>query len=391
MNDTPSSCHLPDEIICEIFRDSCFLLPDLFNLCLVSHRFLSTARRCLYSLIPVNLVEGTTEIGPDGGEWEYTVDTWKLLKSMKKNPEVAQAIEGILLHSKSGSWNKGKSDRPSGKLADSGQALSAFLQHSPRVRKIVVKDEWEDDGLYPIIAKRQPNLEYLSVHTISGNSFSLLPQQLPKLKSLRIMETVGPLPSESGGPFEYLEHFQLYSECLGFEPHSFLPSLPSSLRTLRLPLTAVIALDFSRYPSLDSLHIYAWWFPSALNASPRNLLERFTSSLSKSPSLRSLSFECDSFGKECELYLFSRDYMKKEQTPVLQTLETIRIEEEIRLERLVNVLSWNLTQNVRRIVVSIGSNRDQYGADQINAVRGIGEGRGIELVYQNDNKLLEWY
>ncbi|GAA5975318.1 hypothetical protein JCM5350_006429 [Sporobolomyces pararoseus] len=223
MNATPSSPRLPDEIICEIFRDSCFSQLDFTWLCLVSHRFLSTARKCLYAMVPVILVGGgpasesddeggsmtRSEDEPwqwtavtDGGDWMYTIPTLKLLRTVDENPEIAQAIEGIGLHSKIYDTDYNSSDRPSGETADSDEALSAFLASSPRVKKIVINNRLEDAHLYPIIVEERPNLEHLSVYTISLESLNLLAQQLPNLKSLKIEDIEFPrllVPAELRG------------------------------------------------------------------------------------------------------------------------------------------------------------------------------------------------
>ncbi|GAA5986534.1 hypothetical protein JCM5350_001362 [Sporobolomyces pararoseus] len=163
----------------------------------------------------------------------------------------------------------------------------------------------------------------------------------------------------------------------------------STLRKLQVPFDDALHLDYAKFSTLVELTINA---SIGIPAEGTDVVGRnsskFLDSLSKSPSLHTISFHPARFHLEYEHFIFPSTYLRSEgelRKPI-STLRTIRFVDDVSLDRCNSVLSGPFAEHLNELVVP--SELNAPGADtqmrnKLKAIVGMCEPKGIEVVLRS--------
>ncbi|GAA5966712.1 hypothetical protein JCM3765_007608 [Sporobolomyces pararoseus] len=384
-----STPRLPDELITEVFRNQTLSLQDLSACCLLSKRFLSTGQRLLYEEISVRMGRIHDGEGADGRDRiGYSRTTWKLLKTLVDNKHLAQFIRKITF-----CQDQAEEEIIEGLLETTpDSAIANFLRFAPLVREIAFDAFWSRTRQSLDLISQFKSVEGLKFSKTSEEEVSYIAQVLPDLKFFNSdhieFNPRGPRGVTTVLPAR-LEVLEIYEGDPDFKA-ALVSTNSSTLRKLQVGLEVALRLDYAKLSALSELTI---------DNTPRVLLDEpdiasrnsseFFDSLSKSPSLRTLSFSPSAFYFQYEYCIFPGTYARPEDglKKPIATLRTIRFEQDVSLDRCNSVLSGPFAENLHRLVVpselvSLGA--DPLSKNKLTAIVGMCESRGIEVVLSDD-------
>lgn len=385
---------LPDELILEIFRNKSLSTGDLAILCLITRRFLNQVRRSLYESVLVYLAEERQEVHSDSDSDNdssdrivYTLRSWQLLRTFQDSPNLAALVDHLHFHFEI-VWHR--DSVVTGVVASQKVACLTFLRLARRTSKISASRFESNAHLQDAIGKTRKcreRITHLDVDTSQGLAFPSLSTLLPNLLHLKI-DSLQPrildLPI-----FQGLVSLDIGNSNSILEYTPFLLSARSTLRQLRINLSILIEIsgsnDLSDFPALIFLHVYRSGKPAGIDSLTRieHVLD-FWKSICRSTSLRTLSFSGSTYDYY-ELVLFSHE-LALTGIKNLNTLNTIRFEGNVPVDRLAAILGWPMFPALRRIVLPTKVREDEAATRQrkILAVSAMCEGTGIEVMLSDD-------
>lgn len=382
----PSLPRLPDELILEILRDQALSQGDLAALSLLSRRFLDQVRRFLYETVNIVVVDEHVEYGIDGLDGEtsmqlvYSKRTWRLLRTMQDSPKLAALVDHLRFRSDI-SWI---SEREIGGIATSPRvAYSTFLRLARKATKVSAHDSrrLQETILQSANCK---HITYLDIDHPADVSLARLSDLLPNLNHLKLGTLPTALPDAP--LFRRLSSLSICSSTATLLEAPFLLSTRFTLRRLRVNLNILIALSrthsLSDFALLDYLHVYTATMPvtSANSDTEYTQIVSFWSLICRSTSLRTLSFD----GRTFNSYEYGLFYCQLLQIGVrdLDTLQTIRFENDIPVDRLAAILGWSEFPALRYIVLPVNTFKEEVDTRRrkVAAVTAMCEGTGIEVM-----------
>ncbi|GAA5917768.1 uncharacterized protein JCM6883_004837, partial [Sporobolomyces salmoneus] len=179
MHGTPASHRLPDELIVEIIKAMDDIPFDLAQVCLVSRRFLSTARRQLHRHVEI----GALDVYPDTMESpvELSLATSLLLKTFLENPDLAQNIRSIRFRQ---CWD----ELPGEFNIDitARELVTKFVSIASEVKTLRFAEEWFVSGPEMLDASSGwKDLEGLTFDLMHVETPAKIAQTFPRLKHLQ--------------------------------------------------------------------------------------------------------------------------------------------------------------------------------------------------------------
>ncbi|GAA5912587.1 uncharacterized protein JCM6883_005314 [Sporobolomyces salmoneus] len=385
MHDSPASHRLPDELIIAIFSYTETLdASDLYQLCLVSRRFLSTAQQSLYR----DLVFDVTSLGRDHLPFyvEYCVEDWQLVRTLEKEPNLGRLVRSVVFSQVELEEVQDANRREgSGVKCRDFELVLKVLEIAPGIKEIEFSGTWY--GLFDSISDMQ-DLEKLDVENANQHELVRMSETFPRLKHYKFhhLNNNRPRPLATFPCLEILEVKDSF--VLPDEIRPLLVATSTTLRTLSLSLEILLDLDFSEFPFLQTLHIGHFYSePQGHNLPDR--FDRFFDSISKIPRLDTLSFDPEPFSSRYESLLFpNKRHWKDPWTapipsrPLLRGLKFLRFVNDVSLTRIVRILNDSWSANVEKIFVLPDFDESDDGYDMtLDGLRGILKPRKIELVF----------
>ena len=377
-----SISRFPDELVIEIFRDQCFSTSDLTRLALVSRRFLPSVQRVLYESVKLELAprEAEEEEGPN---MAYTVKGWKLLKTLEEHEHLAFLVDEICYMYR---WDfEHDVERTSKILTTFETAFATFLHLAPNTTTFTAHDAVP------------PNDEYLELIARYGKGITELQNPHfrwarrggPTEATRKITHLTLWQGSEShlGEPaFPNLSHLDYQDENVERIQIRFLDPVFPKLEVLKINVSIAVTLDFSTMPHLHYLHLYN--IDSSILCVPDT--PNFWYALSRSPSIKTLSFDCLPFGSGFENHIF--DYASSMDT-IVPSLRTIRFDSQIRLDRAQLILDGRMSTTLTRFVVTspiavISREIHPRRQREIRGLVGMCQGTGIEVMLEDEQEQL---
>ncbi|GAA5833733.1 hypothetical protein JCM5353_008047 [Sporobolomyces roseus] len=377
-----SISRFPDELVIEIFRDQCFSTRDLTRLALVSRRFLPSVQRSLYVSVTLALapLEEEDDEGPD---LAYTVKSWKLLKVLEEHEHLASLVDEVrYMHE----WTRKHDDTRISRIVTTFEnALASFLRLARNTTSFSAYEAVPPGNSYlEIIANYGPQITKLKNPFCTCANRRGSTETTRKITHLTVWQVSSSLPEEV--IFPNLTYLDLQAEDLErVQIHFFDPVFPK-LEVLKVNVAIAVTLDYSTMPHLHYLHLYA--NDSSLICLPET--PDFWYTLSRSPSIRTLSFDCLPFRNGFETHIFNYGLGWDALIP---SLRTIRFDREIRLDRAQFIFRQKLSSTLTRFVVTssrengvrpVGSHRER----EIRALVGLCEGTGIQVMLEDAEEML---
>ncbi|GAA5966713.1 hypothetical protein JCM3765_007609 [Sporobolomyces pararoseus] len=389
MNPSNSAANLPDELILQIFRNKHLSPCDLARCSLLSRRFVDSARKWLYETVNLGIFhgsahheEGQEPIFPDP---EFTLASWKLMRTLTDSPEIASYVREIVLGGGITPQEPRLTIKTTARLA-----LENILRLTPKTKKLKFGRSWSF-GLNELeIIRNYQNLEELSVLVLREEAIDILGEHLPHLTFLQAVQ-VAPRPA-SEKRFKSLRTFETSCPHPEILPSFIIPSC-TTLRKLRLPLQTAALVDFSQLPALHTF-ILQLHDPSGVTArTPRFVAagesKAFWTALARSPSLRTLVLDSPRHSDHFEAALFGTSDGRRSgtgsggPTESIPSLRTLEFQDDFLLDRANSLLASPLSKTLIRLVVPaapINPEDSSFHAGQVRAVVGMCEAKGIEVV-----------
>ncbi|GAA6019733.1 hypothetical protein JCM11491_005233 [Sporobolomyces phaffii] len=326
-----SSSTFPVEVMNEIFRSSELDHSTLANCCLLSKRYLDTARTWLYNSVSMVVVVDSKPvgrcIGPASRTIEYDSATWKLLVLLHWEPIFRQFIR--LLKVRVTYSTAGRSGVPT----SVGHALANFLVISPRIRHLLLCGTRESN--YNILVELTPldlaQITHMTIDGVDEISVAIF-SSLPQLEVL----TVDCLDLESiSSEYRPRNLRCLFVKNSDFHDYTFfLVSSASTLRELHLPLASLFSLSLVDYPNLSRLG-----FSVEPDLAMSDILrsKSFWETLVKADNIRNLTLDGDTLSPHMDSFLFGSWMGFMVASP--PSLRRIEFTEAVPLERLEHILA----------------------------------------------------
>ena len=167
-------------------------------------------------------------------------------------------------------------------------------------------------------------------------------------------------------------------------------SVLPNLEVLKINLAVAVELDFSKMPRLQYLHLYNINDQGApLTNTTSFRVTMFWGSLSRAPSIKTLSFEAIAYRCKYEEYMFDLgDFDVR-----APTLKTIRFDSEVRLDRVKLILNGKLSASLQRLLIptsqiGYGTRSDPRREREARAIVAMCEGTGIEVLHEDRQEFL---
>ncbi|GAA6019753.1 hypothetical protein JCM11491_005240 [Sporobolomyces phaffii] len=359
-----SSSTFPVEVMNEIFRSSELDHSTLANCCLLSKRYLDTARKWLYFQIDVIFVEvaGGQPEEEDVVADEYAATTGRLLHSLLGNASLRELVRSIAFVSTNG-------DDTSGVRLHRQDAVPTFLSLAPNADRLSFsKDEdWYDEALASLTSHRLRHIRGLEVPDriqfdarSTGISF-----RLENLEDL----TYNPENFQAGA---YHTFTKLKSVCcthwrIGSDDSCFSSSAPT-LRKLGVPLHALPDIQLHQYPRLDVLSINQI-LPETLDLRLGDELPFWKSF--KESKFRTLMIAGRRMSSPLEEEVFAPHRGLLKYAP--DSLKRIELWGKVSLDRLRIMLKWGK-------LTELGIDDDMDESD-VELIRFMCESAGVELFH----------
>jgi len=383
-----SISRFPDELVLEIFRDQCFSTSDLTRLALVSRRFLPSIKPLLYEVIPLELVPHRGEDQPM--DLVYNVKSWKLLKVLEAHDDLAAMVKEVR-YDKLWEPEEGALDNP--RISAVGTtdelALTTFLRIAKNATVLTFFEALHNGVVYlESFARYGPKISTLRLR----NCIATRPEgptdserNITQLKASRIY-------GNSTEEFVYpnLTHLDLEDEEVKWSDISYLDSVLPNLEVLKITVKVAVELDFSKMPRLQYLHLYNINDQGApLTSTTSFRVAEFWGSLSRAPSIKTLSFEACAYECKYEMLMFDARYLGY----CAPTLKTIRFDCGVRLDRVKRILDGKLSESLVRFLIptcqiDYGPRSDSRREREARAIVAMCEGTGIEVLHEDSQEVL---
>jgi len=374
---------LPHELFLQILSDKSLSSSDLAALALVSRRFLAPVRLCLYESVPIELVE-VWNAQDELDQTFYDLPSWQLLRATVDNPELAALITGLDFQLARWKLFNEETEKPSVGIATTAKvALAEFFRLVPNVNTV---SAMEYEGYTNLLGafsdfKNHGQIVKLELHSMIPAQGVRISEDLVNLRHLKLEKVEEEFLRPS--IFERLDSLDIVDPTTRLRRIPLLTSNTCNLRELRINVEFLIELgdliDLPKFPRLDTLHVYDAPCPDEINDDEvqRRINRFWTLVQDQVPKLRTLSFQGDRFG-DYEDWIFDPGL----RMPRIRTLETIRFEDEVSVDRIAAMLDWPLLKAVPRLVLSLNSVYWQVNLRRrkIDAISSMCEDNGIEIM-----------
>lgn len=320
----------------------------------------------------------------------YSVGSWKLLKVLEEHEDLALMVREI---SYDQLW----------KSEEDGA-------HDPRISSVAITDE-HALSTFLRLAKNATVLTFLEALRAGTTYLESLATYGPKIRTLRLPDC---RPTRPGGPtgstrnitqletsrldyvngmeefiYPNLTHLDLEDQEVTRGALDCLESVFPNLEVLKINVAVAVELDYAKMPHLHYLHLYNIEDSGELLTSRSDDVTGFWNSLSRSPSIRTLSFEACAYECKYERFMFDLGYSHAS----LPTLETIRFDKEVRLDRVKFILEGRLSESLLRLVIPTsrsdsGGRHDTRREREARAIVAMCEGTGIEVLLEDRQEVL---
>jgi len=387
---------LPDELIAEVFQNKTLSSEDLVNCSLVSRQHVDSVNRSLYEHLPIELNAdpiGGYHVDDDLDRYDYSTRSWKLLRTLLDHPRLAKYVKelefDLVVDDERGPGKTGNETKKP-------LALSTFLRLGSNVKNVILNESWSLRRTTVDIIKEHKNVTGLSVFDMHEEEEEYCAQNLQHLKCLSITELdLGRTSTDGNHAFEWkslerLDLFEGVKTIIGFSSFS---ASSSTLRSLLVPLTLALKLDYSKFSVLHKLHLVDDDSDDNYDGGQDcySSAENFWTSLCGSHSLHTLVFSTapKGFSDGYEQALFTTFSGPRNAIP---SLRIIRIERGVQLDRANSLLSGPLAETLQTFVVPSYLQGPFATAAEVNKLRAFAvwcETRGVELVVA-DQPLVRW-
>ncbi|GAA5916361.1 F-box protein [Sporobolomyces salmoneus] len=373
-SESPEPLQLPNELVIEIFRNRVLSRHDLFNCALVSRRFRDPVNEILYSHLEIDI--HMLDDGQQEGEdtvWAWSARGWELLRTRVECPDFTQHIRSLYFDIEWGGYKSDARKRTVTPFTTPAIAFSTIVRAARKLEKITrltLEDADLESTGYDFLAKFKPELTHLKCRCLH-------PGQIERdhLKKLEVLDFVfGP----SWGRLDMKLDCVLAST--------------STLRILRTDIDVAIHLDYSLFPrlvELDLIGAVEEADPDAFFGELATQCSKFWQSLSKSPSLHTLSLSF-TYGYAYDRVLYRLPEIRESLRGPVSTLQTLRFNNDTHLDLLnldlMNIiLSSKYFETVRAVVLPWLFREETATEEQRNQVRFVAiASKGREVVFATE-------
>ncbi|GAA5986531.1 hypothetical protein JCM5350_001361 [Sporobolomyces pararoseus] len=388
-----TAARLPDELVIEIFSSSVLSRKDLYRCSLVARRFVTSVNAFLYEIVRLDVWRTYTEVDSALGETEerieYSKNGFKLIRTLVENPKLADLVERVYL-------DEDVLEATDHRSLDTTQhqVLSNLLRLAPNVKSISFSDSWiYDRGILGIINRHKNATELEMEYTEdTEEDLQFIAQKMPQIKFLGVKDLT-PDHNPPNLSIDFPSTLETISLRVGNRALqlALVKTNFSILQSLTAPLHVALELDFSLIPVLKQLYIQ----PSHDSATGqttnrdwriKDKASKFWSSICASPALQVLCLRGGPHYKEgYEAALFDQSYIMSSGGPKksIQTLRTIRFEDEIDFNRVNCLLTSPLGSTIHRVVIPsrfVSPGAEPWDVNKYEFVSSLCQKLGIEVV-----------
>jgi hypothetical protein len=340
-----STSVFPVEIMNEIFRSSDLDHETLGRCCLLSHRFLESARRWLYHHVEIrmSLVDVNTRRA-QGWTPQYSRSTLALLTTLSQQEALSSLVKSFKLREHLSPsiccWPA------SGVYSTGGTAIASLCSLAPMLDDLHLYSTLDpsfESALIYLDDRRLHRCRKIRVASWSSNVARLFSRH-KTLHTLHINSSpsgvVNPLVARS------LQVFRLGEYNDEFDLQSFLASSASSIRDLQIPLANLLKIDLSSFTQLRRLEVL---LPER-NTMDANVFKETGGSFWKRKianncsNLSTLAFHTSDKDNELDDYIFGwRGGLERYVPPMVRRIEFL---EEVSLDRLSTFIDKGAIQEL---------------------------------------------
>lgn len=323
---------LPTELLFEVLSNDWFNLIELAGFAKVSRQWLEPARKALYGHLRLEL----GGLGNRGNEdITLSTQTRKMLSTLRESLELAKLVRTVEITT----HYETDAREPTAETTTIESVVSEFFDLASKMESVHL--DLGDDHVGPFKAaftKHGSRIKYFVDVGMGRRKLELIDGCFPNLQQLKTGCLPVTLPPRILG-------LRLSDVDLGDEGNTdvvtaFLDSSASSLRRLSVRLCVAAELDYSKYPGLEYLHIYAD-FGSAYDPTiPRRRQKHdLWTRLSEAHSLTTLSFDGEAYGGTSEEELFATWGLGKQSSESLFTkIKRIEHRGGVKLDRMAALM-----------------------------------------------------
>ncbi|GAA5842636.1 hypothetical protein JCM3766R1_004882 [Sporobolomyces carnicolor] len=254
--DTSKHAVFPVEVMNQIFRSSVLDSITLARCCLLSRRYLPSARKWLYRDVEVKLrrfyVDGSRG---EQSVFEYSRPTAKLIAAILEKPALGRLIRRTEFSVTYRSFSQ------SGFRTRGGEAVATMLELAPTMSALALgygetysaTDNWLDEALPQIQFDRSHSLRELSLTNMTETASEFV-SNLPNLRHLAVRyiqaQTVQYQLKTTN-----LETFSMEYVLADFDLQYFISHSAPTIRNLCIPFSKLVEVELEVYPRLGRVEL----------------------------------------------------------------------------------------------------------------------------------------